>query len=1128
MKQRIFITAAIWGTSYIETFIRYNLATQMSPNNIPALASFCDVTYQFLTTPQDKTHLEQNPLFQEMASICTIDWRMLDELFPPESRSNNDKYFFLSKLQNFSMQSAIGHDILIFNYADFVWADGSMRNLVQCFKPETDAILSFCLPVDQKTGSAALDQCAANEKGCIALSPREATRIALDHMHRETRLRIWDAEHFTNNPTYILWQVAQEGFLITAYHQTILAMRVEASNPFYYNGIVTNSLDGYYSAVLATNANIIHANDSDEIFIFSLYETLTNSRMDGTLSKNASLRDDMVYRTLKGSVSEGQRQLALAPIRVYREKTDPRIWDETEQRTIATLKAIHARTEFDPVAYIQMYGSPPPPMSLLSMKQGILRFFIQQELVLQSLRLMRRLVIALFVPADAAFNGGFSRWRRAVSHSLATQWQKLPARGWLGYFEGDTQGTFARSPNTPNTQSHDSLVITGAQGTHTAYLAQKMPAFSLIRTRRNGAFICSGYVRREGNAANTIALEMHVPTHKNQFNDCRNRGEIGNIDIPKADSWEYFTITCNMVVPLARGGMPVFVIKGLTSPHDKVYFSQLKFEAGNTATPFSLRAAWKENFWRPMQYTLDLLRRQRIPTLQGLSANLPLPRRLLDLLAVSHVEELAELMPTRGTAVTLGKYNVLGSEAAVYYEIGLIPEKVMDSISNPEYLMQLLKGAEKSLQHLVRMAPLYIDGHLALARNLWFQSRPRESLQRFQDAERYRLKLIEMLGLKSDAALILPSNCGHSIGLMGHIDAFIKHKHLTGDPRPYHLITDENDIINKPFFDYWKPFLKLHYPNIEGADIPTVAMAYSGDWNWAMPQDAFTTAHVHTAIARIQRQWSEQKRPPLLQLTAEHQALLNAFKALQGMKENDWYVCLHVRSSAFYNDNASQDFRNTPIQDYYHTIEEIVAAGGWVIRMGDPSMPKLQGIAMDHVIDYAHSEERTPALDVALSAGCKLFVSVSSGLHTVAHAFGRPVCLVNIPLYAGCPWHPGEIFIPKLYYSLAHHRILSMEEILSSDLVHADHQHQLAARGIILLRNTPDEIAQTVLETLDRTRYSLPEGIAPREEFERLNQHYDRNISGQLGLYFARKHQAALLPLAHQSDDANAKAILRK
>ena len=84
--------------------------------------------------------------------------------------------------------------------------------------------------------------------------------------------------------------------------------------------------------------------------------------------------------------------------------------------------------------------------------------------------------------------------------------------------------------------------------------------------------------------------------------------------------------------------------------------------------------------------------------------------------------------------------------------------------------------------------------------------------------------------------------------------------------------------------------------------------------------------------------------------------------------------------------------------------------------MGDASMPPIDlekcGTS-GRVVDYAHSPDRSAELDVALCASCVLFVSSPSGLHTVAHAFGRPVCEVNYPIYNGFPWYSDDIFIPQ-------------------------------------------------------------------------------------------------------------------
>jgi hypothetical protein len=52
-----------------------------------------------------------------------------------------------------------------------------------------------------------------------------------------------------------------------------------------------------------------------------------------------------------------------------------------------------------------------------------------------------------------------------------------------------------------------------------------------------------------------------------------------------------------------------------------------------------------------------------------------------------------------------------------------------------------------------------------------------------------------------------------------------------------------------------------------------------------------------------------------------------------GIGSDEWYVCLHVRTSAFHGDKA--DYRNARFQNYQKVIEHIIALGGKVIRLGD-------------------------------------------------------------------------------------------------------------------------------------------------------------------------------------------------
>jgi putative glycosyltransferase (TIGR04372 family) len=425
--------------------------------------------------------------------------------------------------------------------------------------------------------------------------------------------------------------------------------------------------------------------------------------------------------------------------------------------------------------------------------------------------------------------------------------------------------------------------------------------------------------------------------------------------------------------------------------------------------------------------------------------------------------------------------------------------------------------AEKNFRSAVRAAPLWIDAQRALGYMILFQGRRDDAMVQLGKAEALRDKLALRAGFEPDRKVFLPPEISKVMGGIGHIDAYVKHRILNKDQRPYYLLARDGEIVNRPFLEYWRDYITVVTDRAQVDKLAVAEAIYGVGWLGVMPRGD-GVAHVHSVIAGLQRQWSAERRAPLLRLRAEHAELLATQKQKWGMTEEDWFICLHIRSSGFHGQmrGGAEDFRNAPLETYYPLIRSIVESGGWVVRMGDSSMPPLELSECRNyprVIDYAHSAGKTPEMDVALCASCRLFVGQSSGLHTVPHAFGRPCCLVNIPLNAGFPWHVEDLFIPKLYFSTRKNRVLSLEEILSSDIVEADNQFLLSAREIILLPNSADDIAETVAEALRPHSYSIQHEEVGRSILERLkslNAEYGTEISGRLGRYFATKYAPQL------------------
>lgn len=148
-----------------------------------------------------------------------------------------------------------------------------------------------------------------------------------------------------------------------------------------------------------------------------------------------------------------------------------------------------------------------------------------------------------------------------------------------------------------------------------------------------------------------------------------------------------------------------------------------------------------------------------------------------------------------------------------------------------------------------------------------------------------------------------------------------------------------------------------------------------------------------------------------------------------GLPPEAWYVCLHVREGGYSNDETN--FRNSDIENYIESIKYITSQGGWVIRMGDPSMKKLP--LMEQVIDYANGPEKNALLDIYLIEGCDFFIGTSSGMIHVAELFNKPMLFTNAVSYlSDLPQKIGDLIIFKHLKSKSMKRVLSLREWLDS------------------------------------------------------------------------------------------------
>ena len=369
----------------------------------------------------------------------------------------------------------------------------------------------------------------------------------------------------------------------------------------------------------------------------------------------------------------------------------------------------------------------------------------------------------------------------------------------------------------------------------------------------------------------------------------------------------------------------------------------------------------------------------------------------------------------------------------------------------------LRRFPEETAAHQQVGVRAFILGKYEIAEEFWTQAtqlRERQVVAR--ELDRYQVRLL-------GTSWVL------AIGHIAHFDTYFKQAVLQKREgiKTYLSLHPWIRIPNRELLARWSDWIDMGTERDEPR-LSSVESALLRDEFWSLPFPDGKSRMFSHAGAIVQRQWETERRPPLLSLSAGDRERGQSGLRQLGVPEGAWFVCLHVREPGFHLKwhQSHPGTRNADVMTYLPAAREIVARGGYVIRVGDPSMVHLP--QEPGVVDYAHSEIRSEFMDVFLCAACKFFIGTNSGLGLVPPIFGVPCAMTNWSPIGLPQWYPKDIYIPKQLYSDRMGRTLTFEEMLFSKAGWVQFEDQLAMKGIRSIDNSPEELTDLVVEMIER------------------------------------------------------------
>ncbi len=261
----------------------------------------------------------------------------------------------------------------------------------------------------------------------------------------------------------------------------------------------------------------------------------------------------------------------------------------------------------------------------------------------------------------------------------------------------------------------------------------------------------------------------------------------------------------------------------------------------------------------------------------------------------------------------------------------------------------------------------------------------------------------------------------------------------------------------------------------------------------------------------VQRQWEESGRGPLVHMPDKYDDMGRDMLRRKGMPEDAWFVCFHARNMGFHDETALSNhniYRNAHIRDYLAAMDAVRERGGWVVRIGDETMPPLD--KMENVIDYSACDWREDWIDIFLLARQRFLVATASGPPAVALAFGVPVVATN--WFPAGLWLPStrDIVIHKLYRRRADGGYLGVDEMVRPPMGGMQAKKFFDTHGIDVEDNSPEDIRDAVTEMIDicegTVKYT-PDDERMQRRFRILADGMDVGVNPRAGRDFLRRHR---------------------
>lgn len=254
-----------WGDAYVDELLNIALPAVLAPGNLPAVAAQVPCELVLVSEERLFAKIGGHPAVREVQKLCPVRLVGLDDLI-----TRSDKYGMALTYALHRAFADLGPAMtdawLMFFNADFILADGSLRNLLDHLMRGERIVASpsYCTVKEELVPQ--LKRRLARDPTRLAIAPREMAELILQHRHvtirgktiNQRRFHLLQADQF-------YWQVDDQTLVGQQMPVAIVGMR-----PQRYLVEPTAFWDHGLMLELCPDAEVKLLGDSDEFLMLEL------------------------------------------------------------------------------------------------------------------------------------------------------------------------------------------------------------------------------------------------------------------------------------------------------------------------------------------------------------------------------------------------------------------------------------------------------------------------------------------------------------------------------------------------------------------------------------------------------------------------------------------------------------------------------------------------------------------------------------------------------------------------------------------------------------------------------------------------------------------------------------------